>query len=434
MLTRFRQMAASCTRSESNVDVGALDQTFKAVETVVVNVQDALAKLSGSKSDRHAALESKLAAPASYLSSGELVAFPTETVYGLGANALDASAVMGIFKAKGRPADNPLIVHIASFEQLASIAYFEADSDFGVDKSGYTHARKLIEAFWPGPLTLLFRRRACVPDVVTAGLDSVAVRWPSHPVAECLIALANVPVAAPSANVSGRPSPTCAAHVLADLRGRVRCVVDGGAARVGVESTVVDVRGGRAPIVLRPGGVTLEMLRQVVPDATLYDVQRDADGFLGGTAAPPTPGLKYRHYSPSAPVMLFTFDDGDGRGDAASSGADANAQRDAILTHIDRWRDANSSSGSDDAPIGLIRTQSRIVYTGDMLRSRNIVLVDDIGNEASPERIAANIFGALRSLDARGVSLIIVEGIDVRNEGLAVMNRLAKAASQTIAL
>ena len=236
--------------------------------------------------------------PAKRLAAGELVAFPTETVYGLGANAKIAEAVAAIFEVKGRPQDNPLIVHIGDtwqLEQLTPIPIPEA-------------AKKLADAFWPGPLTLVLPRLpGAVPDCVTASLPTLAVRMPSHPVARRLLQLAKVPVAAPSANLSGRPSPTTAEHVIHDLgrSTRVAAIIDGGACGFGVESTVVDVQCaacGGLPIILRPGGVTLEQLREVLPNIQVYSAA------VFGTAMqqrPSTPGMKYRHYAPSAPVTCW---------------------------------------------------------------------------------------------------------------------------------
>ena len=239
-----------------------------------------------------------LAPAADRLRAGGLVAFPTETVYGLGANALDPDAVRRVFDAKGRPSTDPLIVHVAAFEavdQLVS-AFPEA-------------ARALAARFWPGPLTLVLPRSAAVPGEVTAGLNTVAVRMPSHPVAHALLELAGVPVAAPSANLFSRPSPTRATHVLDDLNGRIDIVVDGGPTNLGIESTVVDLTGD-VPVVLRPGAVTLEMLRKVVPTATMRDTLLENPASTGGdagslAASMPSPGMLDKHYSPRAPMTLY---------------------------------------------------------------------------------------------------------------------------------
>jgi L-threonylcarbamoyladenylate synthase len=227
-----------------------------------------------------------IATAAACLRRGGLVAFPTETVYGLGVAAMDAAAVRRLFVAKGRPADDPLIVHVADTGGLAPLV---SERPPIVDA--------LAARFWPGPLTLVLRRSTLVPDDVTAGLDTVAVRVPAHPVARALLAAAGIPVAAPSANLFSRPSPTQAAHVLEDLDGRIDMVLDGGPTQVGVESTVLDLSGDR-PQVLRPGAVTLEMLRPLLPDVR-------ARGSLDVPGPQRSPGLLDKHYSPRAPLTLY---------------------------------------------------------------------------------------------------------------------------------
>lgn len=231
--------------------------------------------------------EEKLCAPAQALAQGELVAFPTETVYGLGANALDAAAVKKIYLAKGRPSDNPLIVHVSKKEDMYSLVEEIPDA-----------AEKVIEAFCPGPITLVLNKSSLVPDAVTAGGKTVAVRIPEHEIARKLIARSGVPVAAPSANVSGRPSPTTAAHVAADLSEQVSYIIDGGPCRVGIESTVVDFTVN-PPKILRPGGVSHEAL------CALLD---EVEGYAPGDSdidAPKSPGMKYKHYAPKAELVVF---------------------------------------------------------------------------------------------------------------------------------
>lgn len=237
------------------------------------------------------------------LRRGEVVGIPTETVYGLAANALDAAAVKRIFEAKGRPSDNPLIVHIAARAQLeALVAEIPAA------------AERLASLWWPGPLTMIFKKAACIPSVVSGGLDTVAVRLPAHPAARAIIEAAGCPLAAPSANRSGSPSPTGAAHVMADMEGRIAAIVDGGRSDVGVESTVVDMTHG-VPRLLRPGGITVEMLREAVGEV---EVDPAVTAMLEAGAVAASPGMKYKHYAPRANVTLV-------RGTAADYAAFVNA-------------------------------------------------------------------------------------------------------------
>lgn len=237
------------------------------------------------------------------LRQGEVVGIPTETVYGLAANALDGRAVTRIFEAKGRPADNPLIVHIASLEELAPLVAEIPEK-----------AKKLASLWWPGPLTMIMKKAPCIPPEVTAGLATVAIRFPAHPVARDIIRAAGVPLAAPSANRSGSPSPTTAAHVMADMQGRIAAVLDGGESDVGLESTVVDMTK-EIPALLRPGGVTPEMLRQAVGEIT---VNPAVTAMLKEGEVAASPGMKYRHYAPKADVALL-------RGSPAAFAAYVNA-------------------------------------------------------------------------------------------------------------
>eukprot|EP00727_Mastigamoeba_balamuthi_P003269 m51a1_g1294 hypothetical protein (362) ;mRNA; r:183103-184454 len=348
------------------------------------------------KVDPNSFADEELAEAVALLRAGEVVAFPTETVYGLGANALDAAAVARVFAAKGRPADNPLIVHVSQSSMLPPLASRVSDA-----------ARRLSDRFWPGPLTLVMPRTPAVPNVVTAGLDTVAVRMPSHPIARRLIELSGVPIAAPSANASGRPSPTRAHHVYEDLKGRIPLIIDGGACEFGVESTVVDPERS---LVLRPGGVTLEQLKTVVPDMHLFS------SLAVGTAAamlahPPTPGLKYRHYSPRAAVVLVLR--------AANPELSVAAVEAAI-------REAKGRK----LRVGFVRTHKDWEYSSEVLAD---VTVRDLGDEASSlADIEHNLFAALRDLDGDRVDEIVVEGIRDQHQGLAVMNRLHKAAVRTI--
>ncbi len=311
---------------------------------------------------------------AALLRAGELVAFPTETVYGLGADALNGEAAARIFAAKGRPADNPLIAHIAGESGLAGLIAGEPCAC----------ARKLMRAFWPGPMTLIFPKSPRVPREVTAGLDTVAVRMPSHPVARALIRAAQTPIAAPSANRSGRPSPTTAAHVLEDMEGRIPLILDGGPCEVGLESTVVDVTGAR-PRILRPGGVTLEMLEGVVGDV---DVDEGVLHQLQAGSQARSPGMKYKHYAPKGEVTIVT---GPRAAQEIARLYDAADGRAAILAF-------------SQADYG-----ARRVY-----RLKNA---------------PGELFAALRQLDEDGMETIYAEDVPTAGVGLAVMNRLMRAAA-----
>ncbi len=327
---------------------------------------------------------------ATLLREGALVAFPTETVYGLGANALDEGAVARIFEAKGRPSDNPLIVHIADHGELESLVASVPEV-----------ARVLMDAFWPGALTLLFRKSDRVPSIVTAGLDTVGVRMPVHPVALELIRKAGVPVAAPSANRSGRPSPTTAAHVREDLQGRIPMIVDGGACQVGVESTVLDVTVD-PPMILRPGGVTREMLEDVIGPVAVDPA------LTGESSRPRAPGMKYAHYAPRAPLTLYA-------GDAAG-----------ILPRI--LADARHWIGKG-SKVGILCThESMDAYLVGLAPQTDMVAVLPAGRRGDARSVAAGVFAALRRFDEERVDVILAEGFDESGVGHAVMNRLRKAA------
>jgi L-threonylcarbamoyladenylate synthase len=351
------------------------------------------------------------------LRRGGLVAFPTETVYGLGANALDPVAVRRIFLAKGRPGDNPLIVHVADRESLARLVT-------GVPAVGL----RLMDAFWPGPLTLVLPKTDRVPPEVTAHLPSVAVRMPDHDVALGLIAAAGVPVAAPSANRSGRPSPTTADHVREDLAGRIEFILDAGPTGVGVESSVVDVTGP-VPTLLRPGGVPLEELRRVAGEVAVDP------GLAGGegVAHPKAPGMKYTHYAPRAPLTLV----------APASGTDPREVGEAAWTALREQLDEVGPG----AVVGLLALSENLVrharaadaagvpfllgrLEGEPTRPACGVVALEAGPAAQPERVAGRLFAALRWFDGAGVAAIVAEGTQPAGLGFAVMNRLRKAASR----
>ncbi|KAI5118982.1 hypothetical protein M0805_001121 [Coniferiporia weirii] len=352
----------------------------------------------------------------------DVVAFPTETVYGLGANALSPTAVARIFTAKGRPQDNPLIVHVSSLPML----YRLLPPDYTLSPM----YRALIDAFWPGALTLLFPADTrIVPSVVTAGRPSVAVRMPAHPAARALIALTNTPLAAPSANASGKPSPTRAEHVLADLgaAGRVRVVLDGGPCVIGLESTVVDGLAADGHLrVLRPGGVTVEDLERVVatlnvggerPRVLVFkrDYQDEAQ-----ESAPTTPGMKYRHYSPSVPVVLLMTVSRASGNSASASFADTLA---TFCGPVDGTtpRKVGLLAPSDSPLLELLPTGSRVQHFA-------------LGTRADLAASAARLFDGLLTLERDGVDVILVEEIPEEREGLAFMNRARKAAGEVVYL
>lgn len=319
---------------------------------------------------------------------GGLVAFPTETVYGLGCDGTDPAAVAAVYAAKGRPADNPLILHIADREMLESVA---------LEITG--KARALAEAFWPGPLTLVFRRHPSVPDAVTGGLDSVAVRMPDHPLARALIRAVRRPLAAPSANRSGQPSPTRPEHVLEDLGGRIDGILWGGPCRVGVESTILDVRG-LDPCVLRPGGVPLEEIEKITGPLRRDPCVRGAEA----PARPQAPGMKYRHYAPQVPLRLWEDDP-----EALAGFLPEEAARDPR------------------ARIGVLCSRELAVRLGPLVPG-TVSHLEVCGSRARPEEMARALYGCLRSLDGQGLSVVYVETIPETGMGLAVMNRLRKAA------
>ncbi len=323
---------------------------------------------------------------AKYIREGDVVAFPTETVYGLGADALSPEAVKKIFIAKGRPQDNPLIVHIARKDEIERIA------------KGITYEVKaLMETFWPGPLTLILEKKDLIPKEITAGLNTVGIRMPSHPAALQLILESGVPIAAPSANISGRPSPTTAQHVIKDLAGKIPVILDGGPTQVGLESTVLDMTSG-TPVILRPGGVTYEQLCGV-----LKNVEID-NGLLSDGFAPKSPGMKYTHYSPKAEVILVI------------------GSTEKVIESVKKIAEREINLGRKIGIMATLETMDKYSI-GDVL---------DIGSREDPSTIAANLFAALREFDIRGVDLIIAEGIDEKGIGLAVMNRIKKASGFNI--
>ena len=325
---------------------------------------------------------------AEILKNGGLVAFPTETVYGLGANALNEEAAKKIYAAKGRPSDNPLIAHISCMEELPAIVK-------EIPEAG----RKLAEKYWPGPLTMIFPKKDIVPYGTTGGLDTVAVRMPVDPVANCLIHLAGVPIAAPSANTSGRPSPTKAEHVIEDMDGKIEMIIDGGAVGIGVESTIVDV-SGEIPTLLRPGAITIEMLRETLGQV---DIDPVILGPVSSDIKPKAPGMKYRHYAPKADMTLVEGD------------------MDKVVAYINEQTKKAEAEGKK---VGIICTEE----SQDMYQGGNLEV---IGSREHEETVAHNLFAVLRDFDARKVDCIS-ESFSKDQLGQAIMNRLCKAAGYHI--
>jgi L-threonylcarbamoyladenylate synthase len=320
---------------------------------------------------------------AHFFKKNEVVALPTETVYGLGGNAKSDEAVAKIFAAKGRPSDNPLIIHIADREQ---INHFVSEIP--------EKALKLMDAFWPGPLTIILKeKKGILSEKATAGLGSVGVRMPDHPVALALLKACGLPIAAPSANSSGKPSPTRAEHVLEDLEGKIAGVVDGGATGVGVESTVIDCTEA-VPVILRPGGVTKEQLEAVIGEVRM-------DPALANEAAKPkAPGMKYQHYAPNAPLYLVE------------------GSRSFLQTLVDEKR-------KEGYKVGVLTTEE---HTGDY--QSDIVIA--CGMRSVPDTVAAALYDTLRSFNHEKVDIIYSEIFSSEGVGHAIMNRLLKAAGNKI--
>lgn len=323
---------------------------------------------------------------AAVIRQGGTVIFPTETVYGLGANALDEKSVSRIFEAKGRPSDNPLIVHISNYDMLL----------YCIGEPLSEKAQKLMAFFWPGPLTIIFKKSKTIPNEVTAGLDTVAIRMPDDSIALSLIQKSGVPIAAPSANISGKPSPTAPEHVITDMDSRVDVILCTKSTRVGLESTVIDI-SGEIPIVLRPGGVTLEELRKVLGEV-------EVDKGLEPGSVPKSPGMKYTHYAPKAPMTIV-------RGNEAKV-------RNKILELAGKYRDKGSKVGI------LTVDENKENYTGYDVIS--------IGSREDSAQAAHNLFDALREFDKLMVDIIYAEAISEEYLGLAVMNRMKKAAGFNI--
>ncbi len=327
---------------------------------------------------------------ANIIRNGGLVAFPTETVYGLGADALNAKAVLALFRAKKRPLDNPPIVHVGKFEDVQRLV-----------REVPAKAEILMKTFWPGPLTMVFRRSNIVPDVTVAGLDTIAVRMPRHNVALALIREGDCPIAAPSANLAGRPSPTTAEHVLEDLDGRIDAILDAGPTKIGVESTVLDITVD-PPQILRPGGTPREALEAVLGKVELHPVAV-AEKRLPVEKAR-SPGMKHRHYAPKAKLVVVE--------------GELSATVKKVMELVNRYRGQNLK-------VGVLATDETAgFYRADVVKS--------LGSRNQLDVVAKNLFRILREFDAEGVAIIIAEGVPTKGLGLAVMNRLRKASGYRI--
>ena len=323
------------------------------------------------------------------IAEGELVAFPTETVYGLGGDALDPDASRKIYAAKGRPSDNPLIVHIAEFDDMKRVA-----------REVPEQARKLADAFWPGPLTMIVWKSDAVPEATTGGMQTVAVRMPNHPVALELIRRSGCLIAAPSANTSGRPSPTEAQHVAEDLSGKIAMILDGGPVGIGIESTIIDLTEEK-PMILRPGYITPEMLSEVLQEEVVID-----PGIIAAddTRMPKAPGMKYKHYAPKAEMIIV------------------DGAQDAVIAKINELTAAKRAEGKKVAVIATDETKER--YDAQVILS--------MGRRSDEDAIAQHLYKILRECDELEVGEIYSECFQTPRIGQAIMNRLLKAAGHTV--
>lgn len=323
------------------------------------------------------------------IAEGELVAFPTETVYGLGGDALDPDASRRIYAAKGRPSDNPLIVHIADFDDMKRVA-----------REVPEQAKKLADAFWPGPLTMIVWKSDAVSEATTGGMQTVAVRMPNHPVALELIRRSGCLIAAPSANTSGRPSPTEAQHVAEDLSGKIAMILDGGPVGIGIESTIIDLTEEK-PMILRPGYITPEMLSEVLQEEVVID-----PGIIAAddTRKPKAPGMKYKHYAPKAEMIIV------------------DGAQDAVIHKINELTAAKRAEGKKVAVIATDETKDR--YDAQVILS--------MGKRADEDAIAQHLYKILRECDELDVGEIYSECFQTPRIGQAIMNRLLKAAGHTV--
>lgn len=330
----------------------------------------------------------KIEAAGDILKNGGLVAFPTETVYGLGADALNPEASKKIYAAKGRPSDNPLIVHISNMKALEKITSEIPEN-----------AKKMAEQFWPGPLTMIFPKSEQVPLETTGGLETVAVRMPNHPIALELIDVGGGYIAAPSANTSGKPSPTKAEHVALDMDGRIPMILDGGAVGIGIESTIVDF-STEIPMILRPGYITPEMIREVIGE-----VKMDPGLSMDNPAAhPKAPGMKYKHYAPKADLILV------------------NGAQEKVIQKINELVSIAKKSGKKTGVIG----------TDETCGGYQAGIVKSIGTREEEDTIARHLYGILREFDELDVDIIYSESFSTPRIGQAIMNRMLKAAGHQV--
>lgn len=324
---------------------------------------------------------------ATFIRDGKTVIFPTETVYGLGANALSNDAVAKIFIAKGRPQDNPLIVHVSNIEMVKTL----------IDKPLNSDCLKLIDAFWPGALTIILKHSDKIPNLVSANLDTVGIRMPDHPIALKLIELAGVPIAAPSANLSGKPSPTEAEHVLNDMMGRVDMIITANQSRIGLESTVLDM-STNVPTLLRPGGVTVAQIESIIGPINIDEsIHMTVD-------KPKSPGMKYTHYAPNAQLTIFK---------GISRNMISRIQSEVNQANINHLKNA-------------------VITCDEHKENYKDTIVMSLGSIKKPDELASNLFNCLRECDKQGIQVVFAESFSEDDLGLALMNRLKKAAGFNI--
>jgi L-threonylcarbamoyladenylate synthase len=332
----------------------------------------------------------KIQVAAEIIKKGGLVAFPTETVYGLGADALNAKAVLDLFKAKNRPLDNPPILHISHINNVYTLA-----------KHVPKNAESLMKRFWPGPLTLIFERSETIPATTVAGLNTVAIRMPKHNIALALIKQSDTPIAAPSANLSGKPSPTDAKHVYSDLNGRIDAILDGGQTAIGVESTVLDLSVD-PPMLLRPGGTPFEAIQRVLPNAVLHPFVASEKEVAVGQAR--SPGMMHKHYAPNAQVLLV-------EGDVQ-----------VVVSKIKALAEQYKLEGKRVGVLATDETQKE--YAADVVKS--------VGSRFNLDSVARNLFRELREFNEVEIDVILAESVPLEGLGLAIMNRLRKASGYHI--